>query len=45
MHGWRDVYAFTKAMGKIEINSIGEDIPVTIRFSVSESTFNQSFPG
>ncbi|GFY81651.1 Jojoba acyl CoA reductase-related male sterility protein [Actinidia rufa] len=46
LFGWPNVYAFTKAMGEMVINSMRGDTPVIIlRPSIVESTYAQPFPG
>ncbi|WVZ54079.1 hypothetical protein U9M48_004943 [Paspalum notatum var. saurae] len=46
LHGWQDVYVFTKAMGEMVVNCMRGDIPVvTIRPSIIESTLRDPFPG
>ncbi|KAJ1254742.1 hypothetical protein BS78_K331300 [Paspalum vaginatum] len=46
LHGWQDVYVFSKAMGEMVINCVRGDIPVvTIRPSIIEGTLRDPFPG
>ncbi|KAK1382776.1 Fatty acyl-CoA reductase [Heracleum sosnowskyi] len=45
-HGWKNTYAFTKAMGEMMLNKERENIPVVIiRPSVIESTYREPLPG
>ncbi|GJN20676.1 hypothetical protein PR202_gb08079 [Eleusine coracana subsp. coracana] len=46
LHGWKDTYTFTKAMGEMFINCFRGEIPVVmIRPSIIESTLREPFPG
>ncbi|KAK3153761.1 hypothetical protein QOZ80_2BG0180780 [Eleusine coracana subsp. coracana] len=45
LHGWKDTYTFTKAMGEMFINCFRGEIPVVmIRPSIIESTLREPFP-
>ncbi|CAN6478277.1 unnamed protein product [Victoria cruziana] len=46
MHGWPNVYSFTKAMGEMMIGTMSDDIPtVIVRPTIISSTIRDPFPG
>ncbi|XP_031493294.1 fatty acyl-CoA reductase 2, chloroplastic-like [Nymphaea colorata] len=46
IHGWPNVYSFTKAMGEMVIGSMSNDLPtVIVRPTIIGSTIQDPFPG
>ncbi|KAF3795295.1 hypothetical protein EJ110_NYTH05341 [Nymphaea thermarum] len=46
IHGWQNVYSFTKAMGEMVIGTMSNDLPtVIVRPTVIGSTIQDPFPG
>ncbi|KAF3795301.1 Fatty acyl-CoA reductase 2 [Nymphaea thermarum] len=46
VHGWHNVYSFTKAMGEMVIGTMSNDIPtIIVRPSIVGSTIQDPFPG
>ncbi|XP_031492816.1 fatty acyl-CoA reductase 2, chloroplastic-like [Nymphaea colorata] len=46
IHGWQNVYSFTKAMGEMVIGSMSNDLPtVIVRPTIIGSTIQDPFPG
>ncbi|KAF3795299.1 hypothetical protein EJ110_NYTH05348 [Nymphaea thermarum] len=46
IHGWPNVYSFTKAMGEMVIGTMSSDLPtVIVRPTIIGSTIQDPFPG